>query len=66
MSAVVINAHHFFERLGTDAERKLDRKFFYALWLWRWQREWREAEEAGDTDQLAYLARNKDTVDCSL
>lgn len=63
MSAVVIHPSHIWARIGTNDERKHDRKHYYAIWLWHWSRDWREAEEAGDLDKLAFLARNKNTMD---
>ena len=63
MSAVVIDTQHLFRRLATDDERKLDRKHLFALWHWRWQADWREAEETGNAERLGYLARERDTME---
>ena len=56
-TALVISAASYLERIGTDQERKRDRKFCYALSMWHWRHKWRLAEQTGDYSLMDALDR---------
>lgn len=64
MSAIVITSAHYLTRIGTDNELPKDRKHCILLLRWRWEREWKKAEEAGDTETLSYLSKQREYWDC--
>jgi hypothetical protein len=53
----IISAGSFLERVGTDHERRHDRRFCYELAQWGLRTRWRIAEEAEDYATLAHLSR---------
>lgn len=54
---ILIDAGTFFERIGTDAERKRDRHFCARLLIGRNRIEMRKAREAGDWELMETLDR---------
>lgn len=63
MTGVVITTVHLLDRIGGPNELPKDRRHCFAMLNWQFNRNWREAEEAGDVERLGYLARTKETWD---